>query len=112
MKPGVVAGGCGADGQRHLDSLAAVVVAATRDGPDVARRRAEVTGEHLGVSLEAATSEDDGGGVENDALVGGPDGLQADDVAVLVLQHVARRSAIEGVDTVRVRPGAERLDHG
>ncbi|MEZ5854412.1 MAG: hypothetical protein R3D67_06530 [Hyphomicrobiaceae bacterium] len=50
--------------------------------------------------------------MQNDALVGGPDGLQADDVAVLVLQQVARRGAIEGVDTVRIRPGAERLDHG
>lgn len=51
MKARIVASRRRADSQRHLDALAAIIVAATRDRPDVARVATKIARQHLGVPL-------------------------------------------------------------
>src|SRR5207249_1320675 len=51
---GVVTGWRGVRLERHADSLAAVIPAAARDRPEIARLRTHVPYGHLGVAFKAA----------------------------------------------------------
>ena len=101
----VVAGGRGVRLERHADSLAAVIPAAARDRPEIARLRTHVPYGHLRVAFKAAARQHDAARFDHDARMVSIGRLYADDTFVVIGEQSDRRRLV-------LDPGSKPFDLG
>ena len=105
-----VAGRRAAGIERHADALAAVVVAAARHRPQVARLRADVAREHLGVALEAARAQHHAARHDAPHAAVGPDRVDRQFAARVGAPQLLRGAAVADRHAQAQRFVAQRLD--
>ena len=108
---GVVAGGRGVHLERHADSLAAVIPAAARRRPQVARLGTHVAHSHLRVAFKAAARQHDRARFDPDACMISIGRLDPDDMFVVVREQSDRRCLVFDPSSKPFDLGAQRLNN-